>query len=213
MNHGADHSGDDADWSSESSTTQPDAVALDATLPVADVAESGIVHSDSRRRLAAFMEVYHRLDRYVFSVLWKYGFRDDAMVDAMQDVFLEVWKDLPKYDPSRYADPRLWVLGITRNTARTHLRRVGRLVFDDSIEASTRALDERYEAVHEALEQMNDVERRVLLLFEVEELTARDISLRFAEEGFDCPPRKVYSILEDARRHFRAYVTTPPPRR
>lgn len=152
---------------------------------------------------AAFDELIERWHQ----PLWRYVRRladgDDAAADTMQDVWLRVLRAMPRLrDPARL---RAWLFGIARRAVMDRLRR--RYAEPESVpveEADVADLHagadlgEDVALMHEALERMPLVEREVLVLFYLEELTLDQLA-----EVLAIPVGTVKSRLFRARRMLR----------
>jgi RNA polymerase sigma-70 factor (ECF subfamily) len=139
--------------------------------------------------------------------LWRYTRRltddDDAAADAVQDVWLRVLRALPGLrDPARL---RPWLFGIARRTLMDRLRRryaePERVPVDAAEPLEPDADDDRageLELVHERLAQLPLVEREVLVLFYLHELSLEQLA-----EVLGIPVGTVKSRLHRARRLLR----------
>ena len=147
--------------------------------------------------------------------LWKYVRRlvddDEAAADTSQDVWLRVLRALPRLrDPSRL---RAWRFGIARRTVMDRLRRryaepeemsldsgdADGTSTDDDLPEIT---DEDLGRMHDALARMPLIERDVLVLFYLQELTVRQLA-----EVLDVPVGTVKSRLFRARQMLRRELT------
>ena len=154
------------------------------------------------------------IDRW-HAPLWKYVRRlvddDEAAADTSQDVWLRVLRALPRLrDPSRL---RAWLFGIARRTVMDRLRRryaepeemsldsgdADGTSTDDDLPEIT---DEDLGRMHDALARMPLIERDVLVLFYLQELTVRQLA-----EVLDVPVGTVKSRLFRARQMLRRELT------
>jgi RNA polymerase sigma-70 factor (ECF subfamily) len=71
-----------------------------------------------------FADVYAQHHAVVFGYLRARVLDSHDAEDLCQEAFLRAFAALERYDPSR--DVRPWLLGISRNVLREHIRRVGR---------------------------------------------------------------------------------------
>ena len=100
--------------------------------------------------------------------------------DTAQDTFVKVWESAPSYRPQ--GSPMAWLLTITRNLARSRLRRGGRQVgLEDeewnAIPADLPAVSpEDRQVLQEALARLGEEERRIVLLHAVTGLKHREIA-------------------------------------
>jgi RNA polymerase sigma-70 factor (ECF subfamily) len=95
------------------STKGNDAVSPDATL----------MQQLLRRDVSAFEELYERHSRIVYSLVLRILRQGTTAEEVVQDVFLQLWRNSGRYDPSRPFVP--WLLTLARNRALDHLRLKG----------------------------------------------------------------------------------------
>ena len=147
--------------------------------------------------------------------LWKYVRRlvqdDEAAADTSQDVWLRVLRALPRLrDPSSL---RAWLFGIARRTVMDRLRQryagpeelsldsgsIDDAATDDDLPEIT---DEDLGRMHDALARMPLIERDVLVLFYLQELTVSQLA-----DVLDVPVGTVKSRLFRARQMLRRELT------
>lgn len=115
----------------------------------------------------------------VYGFLVRCGVPESAREDLAQEVFLEVHRAAPEYEPLRPLV--VWVLTITANTVRSHFRKQAtqrRLFKDSRMEAATPepdslALTEARETarwIDDAITSLPLAQRQVLVLASVEHL-------------------------------------------
>ncbi|MGB7655574.1 MAG: sigma-70 family RNA polymerase sigma factor [Novosphingobium sp.] len=103
----------------------------------------------------ALQEVYRRTSRKLFGICLRIlGERSEAE-DAMQEVYLTIWRRAGSFDPAR-GNPISWLAALTRNRAIDLLRRSGRResapielavdVADESPDAETALIEQGDEA-------------------------------------------------------------------
>ena len=133
--------------------------------------------------------------------------------DVTQEVFLRLYKALPRYDPQR-ATMRTWLAHLTINACRTHRKRnflrrlVNRSPHDADVEADyvpdpstwsapeSRVLrDELRQAVRSVLDGLKWEHRAVLVLHYYMDMPCPEIA-----RVMECPEGTVYSRLHHARR-------------
>jgi RNA polymerase sigma-70 factor (ECF subfamily) len=152
-----------------------------------------------------------------FGMVWRLaqslGIPASSVEDVVQDVFVVVHRRLPEFDAER-ASLRSWLYGIVvrvvRDHRRTFRRKGARLVplghegVDEGTVASTgpapSELAERREAfalVCALLDQLDEDKRELLVLSELEEMTAPEIA-----RVLGANVQTVYSRLRAARRAF-----------
>lgn len=72
----------------------------------------------------AFEELIKRYQKLVFNIVYHYLGRANAVEDVAQEVFLRLYKNLPRYDPAKSLKP--WVSRITTNCCLDELRKTGK---------------------------------------------------------------------------------------
>jgi RNA polymerase sigma-70 factor (ECF subfamily) len=126
--------------------------------------------------------------------------------DLCQDVMLVVHRRLPAFDGQSL---RGWLYGICvrvvsdyRRSARVRRERPTDVIPERAYEATQLAeLDGRRaeEKLRRALDGLDDDKRVIFVLFEIEQLTLREIS-----EATGTPLQTVYSRLQAARGHVKS---------
>ena len=142
--------------------------------------------------------------------LWQYirrmTGRDEEAQDTLQDVWLRVIRGIARLrDGSRL---RGWLFGITRRVLMDRLRRQYAMppaseVSTDALAAEPEASDreESFEALDTAIETLPLIEREILMLFYL-----RDLSLAEIADALYIPIGTVKSRLFRARRMARAVI-------
>lgn len=161
--------------------------------------------------VTSFADVFAAHAGFVWRVLRYHGVPERDLPDVAQEVFLVVHRRLEEHDPGESA-LRTWVFGIARNVARNHVRlaRVARevpvaIVPDTSDPASTP--DVSMDAARarawlaQALERLEDEQRMVIVLHDLEEIPMREIA-----EAEKIPLATAYSRLRLARAKLNAWV-------
>jgi RNA polymerase sigma factor (sigma-70 family) len=134
-------------------------------------------------------EAFDELIRRWHEPLWKYARRltgdDDAAAETVQEAWLRVLRGIARLrDPERL---RAWLFGITRRVVMDRLRtKYGEPVMVDigdvDIDAGpasaedARALADDIEVMHEELQRLPLLEREVLVLFYLRELTLNELA-------------------------------------
>jgi len=135
----------------------------------------------------ALREVYERCGRVSFGFLVKALGDRGAAEDVQQQVFLEVWRRAPAYDPER-GSLLTWVMTIARSRAIDHARRRVPEPLDpdaaasaaesgSQVESEVEALAERWR-MRALLEQLPEAEAALLRLRFYGELTQSEIAAR-----------------------------------
>jgi len=133
-------------------------------LPIPDVSEAARLRTGDTQALAATVGRYqHRLYRYFIRLV-----RDRATADDLfQQTWLQVVRQIHRYDPSRSFDT--WLFAIAHNAAIDLLRRRTGEVLEDYPARTPDALDrliagERAASVAAAMEKLPAAYREVLTL-------------------------------------------------
>ena len=154
---------------------------------------------------AAWRGLHQRYHRTALSVLRRMGVPNDQLEDACQDVFVDVFRYLPRF--RREADFRTWLYRICLGRARVARRRVkvwlliSQTMGLNGAERLEQPLDEGQASrqLARALERLTDAERVVFVLFELEGLSGQEIA-----EVIERPAATVFRRLHDARKRFTA---------
>jgi RNA polymerase sigma-70 factor (ECF subfamily) len=167
----------------------------------------GLVERCRVRDESAWRELYDGHFEFVHRVAFRLGTPTAELDDVVQDVFVIAYRRLDQFDHGRFST---WLYRICANvvSSRHRHRRVRRLfaawlpwtLQPASSEAPTRALERTATeaAVQRVLEAMSPKKREVLVLFELEELPAREIA-----ERVGCPESTVFTRLHHARLEFK----------
>ncbi len=142
---------------------------------------------------------------YLWRVLLGLGVRSGDVDDVCQDVFLLVHRRLPDFDGRAI---RTWLYAICLRVASDYRRsaRVRREVpvatFPDTLSYSglleTVESRELFRRLLEALETLDTDKRAAFVLYEIEELSLREVG-----EVTGAPIQTIYSRLHAARAHVR----------
>jgi RNA polymerase sigma-70 factor (ECF subfamily) len=155
--------------------------------------------------------IYELHADFVFRTLRRLGVPDRDIGDAVQEVFLAVHRTLPKFEGR--CSMTTWLFTISRSVVRDCRRRAYRryevtnaalieAVPDTRSDVSARLEHRQKLAELEAiLTTMEEDQRLVFVLFEIEHMTGEEIS-----EALGIPLGTAYSRLRLARAAFRAAV-------
>ena len=155
---------------------------------------------------AAFDDLIARWHAPIWAFVRRLAGDDDAARDIVQDVWLRVIRGIPQLREG--AKLRAWLFGIARRTLMDRLRqqyaRSPAVDVDlDEIAIETASNDiEDLQALERALERLPLVEREVVTLFYLQELTLHEIA-----EALNVPVGTVKSRLFRARRLLRQDLT------
>jgi RNA polymerase sigma-70 factor (ECF subfamily) len=156
-------------------------------------------------RAATFDDVYGAYAGFVWRVLRGMGVSEGQVEDAVQDVFMVVHRRLADFDGT--GSVKTWLFQIAYRTACAYRRKLRRAnehePFDDRIQASTRTPADEAERretlalVADLLDALDDDKRAVLVLADIEEMTAPEIAVVTG-----APLNTVYTRLRRARIEF-----------
>lgn len=151
-----------------------------------------------------FSAVYGEHFGFVWKSLRALGVPAAATDDAAQDVFIVVHRRLDDFDER--APLRAWLFGIARHVARRHRARPQRepplqLVGEGRALDDTVQLREAATLVERFLDSLDEDQRAVFVLAQLEGLTAPEIA-----EALGVNPNTVYSRLRAARLKFERVV-------
>jgi RNA polymerase sigma-70 factor (ECF subfamily) len=151
---------------------------------------------------SGFCRIVQEHAAFVWRTLRHLGVRDADVEDACQDVFLVAHR--------RHADfrgdstIRTWIYGICVRVASEHRRRacVRRevagetpVVTQPAEQVDQVARRETWQLLARILDRLDEDKRAVFVLYEIEELTMKDVA-----RAIDCPLQTAYSRLHAARR-------------
>jgi RNA polymerase sigma-70 factor, ECF subfamily len=134
------------------------------------------------------------------------GVRDHHLEDACQDVFLDVFRHLPRFRGEAQLSTWLYRICVT-HARRTRRKKqvvdmVGWVLARSQPATHVPAVeDDAARRVAHALDQLPEHERSVFVLFEIEGVAGKQIA-----EILGCPEATVWRRLHYARQRFRAAV-------
>jgi len=141
--------------------------------------------------------------------LRKLGVRQPEIDDAVQEVFLQVYRYLPRFRGDALV--RTWLFRLCITEARRVRRRrwaANRLLegflrspAPAAVPATTRSEDALRGVVARALDQMSDGERKTFMLFDVQGLTGEEVA-----RITNCSPASVGRRLSSARKTLRRAI-------
>jgi RNA polymerase sigma-70 factor (ECF subfamily) len=156
-----------------------------------------------------FVQVFRTFGAYVPGLLRRLGVEDRDLEDVAQDVFTIIHRQLPGFRGD--SSLKTWICGIALRVASSHRRKITlrRLLFADVDQVSSCApeqfeaaeLRERVLLLERALDRLSAGQRRVFVLYELEELSMREIS-----QVLDCPEKTAYTRLYAARRAIERHL-------
>lgn len=151
-----------------------------------------------------FETLYESNFDFVWRCVRRLGVPESAVDDAVQDVFVVVYRRLDDFE--QRSSIRTWLFGIALRVVKTH-RRTARRKGADALEhepvadgptpEANSARREALRTLDEILEGMDDDKRAVFVMAELEQMTAPEIA-----EVTDTKLNTVYSRLRAARKAF-----------
>jgi RNA polymerase sigma-70 factor (ECF subfamily) len=172
-------------------------------------AESGETPSVSLAQRFGFDDVYAQQVRFVWRVLRGMGVSDVLVEDAVQDVFVVVHRRLHEFD-GRFSI-KTWLFQIAYRVACDYRRKGKRSATHESMDETLRdsapspadnaERDEALRVVEKLLDALDDNQRIVVLLSEIEGMTAPEIA-----SVMGAPLNTVYTWLRRARAQLSAAV-------
>jgi RNA polymerase sigma-70 factor (ECF subfamily) len=165
---------------------------------------------------ADFDSVYNAQAGFVWRALRGMGVPDEAIEDAVQEVFVVVHRRLGAFDGRHSV--RTWLFAIAYRVACDQRRRLRRSRAQEPLELQLRdsaptpdESAERSEAlqlVAELLDQLDDEKRAVIVLAEIEGMTAPEIA-----EAIGVGINTVYTRLRRARLQFNKLLAARQKRK
>jgi RNA polymerase sigma-70 factor, ECF subfamily len=154
-----------------------------------------------------FRQVYDNYFPFVWRAVANRGVPSAAMDDVVQEVFLVVHRKLREFEGR--STLRTWLSGIVRRVVADHVRKrgnqaTGQEAVEDhpleSLEDPAAELERRaaVQLVSALLEKMSEAHREVFVLYELEQLTTREIA-----ELTGTNENTVQTRLKAARRTFQ----------
>jgi RNA polymerase sigma-70 factor, ECF subfamily len=159
----------------------------------------------------SFEAVYTAELDYVLSALCRLGIPDSALDDVAHEVFIQVHRKLPTYEPSRALRP--WLFGVAlRQASNWRQRAMNRNELPAAQElpdaADERTPEQDVEAaqarklVLRALERLDEGKRAIFILHELD-----GQPVPAAAEALELPVNTAWSRLRAARVEFSRHLT------
>jgi RNA polymerase sigma-70 factor, ECF subfamily len=134
---------------------------------------------------AEFRKIYDQYFAFVWRAAANRGVPSAQLDDAVQEIFLVVHRKLPEFEGR--STVRTWLAGIVRRVVADYKKKLGNRatgheLVEDNIPSSdedpARELERRaaMQLVDEILGTMNETQREVFVLYELEQLTTREIA-------------------------------------
>jgi RNA polymerase sigma-70 factor (ECF subfamily) len=153
----------------------------------------------------SFQEVFDRYAQYLWRALLGLGVPERDVDDACQEVLLVVHRRFAEIDQRTL---KSWLYGVCIRVASSHRRKLRGLrevaaehlpevPLHETAFDRVAAVRLQNDLLH-ALNGLDEAKRAAFVLYEIEELTLREIA-----EALECPLQTAYSRLEAARTHVR----------
>lgn len=150
--------------------------------------------------------IFERYGHLVFGVCHKYLKDTDAAKDAMQQVFIKLIDDLPRFEIKNFKG---WLLQVTRNHCLMELRKNKPEIYHDntwqniiveSDENWHHKIEEEhlYEQLEQAIEMLNPEQKKCVQYFYLEKMTYAEIA---AKTNFTLQEVKTY--LQNGKRNLK----------
>ena len=194
-----------------------------AAAPPSDyrkLSDEELVHRYAHRReQAAMTALFERYGHLVYGVALNLLKDAEAAKDAMQQVFIQLLDDLPRFQIVHF---KSWLYRVARNHCLMQLRKTR--VVDNNVFVEDAAADDgwdveddggvhhklaeeaRYLRLEAALEELNDEQRTCIQLFYLQKLTYTEISQK---TGYSL--LAVKSHIQNGRRNLKTRLTSPAP--
>lgn len=136
----------------------------------------------------SFEQLYDRFSGVLFSIAYRMLKNQEAAEDVLQDVFIQIWKKAPLFDPTR-GKPMTWAVTLTRNRAIDLMRSSQRRSnlqesmqqeleehFDDRSSFDAVASDEMNKQVRDAIQKLSEDQRTAIELAFFSSMTQAEIA-------------------------------------
>jgi RNA polymerase sigma-70 factor, ECF subfamily len=153
--------------------------------------------------LDSFRETYEKEFGYVWNVLRRFGVRQSELEDAAHELFVVLYRQFYKYDPSRPLRP--WLAGIAFRVASDFRRKAYRQreqatadthEFQSTYDADKTVEEKRRkEALYHALSEVDEDRRVIIMLHDLE-----GYAMPVVAEALEVPLNTCYSRLRLGRQ-------------
>lgn len=154
----------------------------------------------------SFVEIYRRLEKPLFNVVYRWLWNEQESADVVQEAFLRAWRMRDRIDPTT-CDPLIYKIALNLASNRRRTRKLWRLFSLDLVDtaslaapATEQALDrqQREAAVRAAVEALPEDLKRVVLL-----CAFSDMSYQQVAASLSIPPGTVGSRRNKALKLLR----------
>lgn len=190
------------------SSGMPEAPSLLVSVPAAHAAESrgAGAEPNGASKAGTFAEAYETHFDFVWRSARRLGVPEASTDDVVQDVFMTVYRRFDEFEGRSLL--RTWIFGILRHTVRDlqrSQRRKPTEALSHEPESREGAPDEAAaqrqgtRLLHEVLQSLDQDQREIFVLAELEQMSAPEIGL-----ALEMNVNTVYSRLRAARQGFEA---------
>jgi len=141
------------------------------------------------RDAAAFATLYEQTSAKLFGIVVRILRSGDVAADALQETYVRIWEKAGEFDPVK-GSPLAWMATIARNRALDEVRRIRPGSLEDQPEGFEPAADEidplaarerseRFAALLNCLQRLDEEKRAVLLLAYYRGLSREALAQRF----------------------------------
>src|SRR5579875_2262567 len=132
---------------------------IDGAAPACSLQD--LIDAVARGDQGALRRLYERESRRLYGIALRIVRRPEIAAEVLQDAFLQIWQKAASYAPER-GDPAAWLTGIVRYRGIDAVRNLGR------------------GALRRCLDELDDNQRRCILLAFVDGLTHAEIAARLS---------------------------------
>jgi RNA polymerase sigma-70 factor (ECF subfamily) len=159
---------------------------IDGAAPACSLQD--LIDAVARGDQGALRRLYERESRRLYGIALRIVRRPEIAAEVLQDAFLQIWQKAASYAPER-GDPAAWLTGIVRYRGIDAVRKLGReLPSADPEQGEAVAPDTFGEsdanlargALRRCLDELDDNQRRCILLAFVDGLTHAEIAARLS---------------------------------
>ncbi|RYZ08428.1 MAG: RNA polymerase sigma factor [Myxococcales bacterium] len=159
---------------------------------------------------SAWASLYARHARTIAHFLRRLGVPQDALDDALQEVFLQAFRSLDRFRGEAAIRTWLYRLAVTqarRSREKARFARRIRQLLALEVASDTELYEghagQAERLLQSALERLTALEREAFVLYELEGQSGAELAAIFG-----CPEATVYRRLHDARKKFQSFIET-----
>jgi RNA polymerase sigma-70 factor (ECF subfamily) len=138
--------------------------------------------------------------RKVFALAFSFTHNRDEAEDLAQEVFVKVWKALPRFDGRALLST--WIYTITRNTSLSALRgRRETCGIEEAVASADNEAEVERMLLQRLVERLPDRQRQVIALFYMQDHSHEEVA-----QMLDMPVGTVKTLLHRARERLRSEI-------